>query len=219
MRTKTLNTHLTQPIDRCIKILTHPLFLIAGIGFIVFSYYYIDQPITGYYFHINNSSLHKSAQFITKFGYGVYPIAGLLFLTLLFKWVIKNRYATYCSFYLLVTIIATGIACNVFKYLFSRARPVEWFTHDLYGFWFYQFKASFVSFPSGHTTNIISLMAGASILWPRFAIIFLPIGLIVAFSRVIVTAHYFSDIFAGMYLGTLGALLIYKFTFRKRLYS
>ena len=56
----------------------------------------------------------------------------------------------------------------------------------------------------------MSLMAGASILWPRFTFVFIPVGLIVAFSRVVVTAHFFSDILAGTYLGLLGALILYK---------
>lgn len=205
----------TQSVDKYIKILIHPLFLITGLSLIVFSYYFIDQTMTTYYLHIDNESFKKVAQFTTKFGDALYPIAGLLLLSCVFKWIIKNRHATFCSFYLLVVVVATGIACNVFKFAFSRARPVEWFTHDVYGFWFYQFKASFLSFPSGHTTTIISLMAGASLLWPRFTLLFLPFGLVVAFSRVAVTAHYFSDILAGTYLGLLGALVLYKLFVKK----
>ena len=209
----------TQSVDKYIKILIHPLFLITGLGLIIFSYYFIDQTMTTYYLHIDNESFKKVAQFTTKFGDALYPIVGLLLLSCVFKWMIKNRHAAFCSFYLLVVIVATGIACNVFKFAFNRARPVEWFTHDIYGFWFYQFKASFLSFPSGHPTTIISLMAGASLLWPRFTLLFLPFGLVVAFSRVVVTAHYFSDILAGTYLGLLGALVLYKlFTKKFKIY-
>jgi len=212
-----LNTHSKQSIDTYLKVLTHPLFIAIGFTIVLFAYYYVDLSIAVYFHQLENHTFKSVAEFITKLGDGLYLIVGLIVLACLFKWVFKHRLATLCSLYLLLVVIITGLACNVLKYIFTRARPVEWFSHELYGFWFFKFKASFFSFPSGHSTTIMGLMVAASLLWPRLSFLFIPVALTVAFSRIILTAHYFSDVLAGLYLGTLGALLLFKMIYLRRL--
>jgi undecaprenyl-diphosphatase len=69
------------------------------------------------------------------------------------------------------------------------------------------------SFPSGHTTAIFSVITPFILMYPIFCVVLLPIGLMVAISRVYLGLHYPSDIIAGSLLGiSSGMICIYLLT-------
>ncbi len=94
-----------------------------------------------------------------------------------------------------------GVISHLLKILLGRSRPSELFSHHMYGFYFWQFHNNMWSFPSGHTTTISGVTTALSFLLPRLWGIFFAVCLLVAASRVILTAHFVSDVMAGMYLG------------------
>lgn len=69
------------------------------------------------------------------------------------------------------------------------------------------------SFPSGHAASIFALSAALVILWNRKAIhgLLFIFSLTVAYSRVYLSQHFFSDIVAGAAIGVLCALVTYSF--------
>lgn len=95
----------------------------------------------------------------------------------------------------------SGIAANILKQLVGRPRPLEWLKsgawlpHSFPGHWLW------TSMPSGHTTTAFSLLFALSVLAPRFKILWLALALAIAASRVVVNAHYVSDVAAGAALG------------------
>jgi len=52
-------------------------------------------------------------------------------------------------------------------------------------------------------------------LYRRFAVVFIPIAILIGVSRVAVTAHYPSDVVFGAFVGTFTALWVYKYFFIK----
>ncbi|MBL4645383.1 MAG: phosphatase PAP2 family protein [Rhizobiales bacterium] len=101
--------------------------------------------------------------------------------------------------YWLVCIAGSGLLVMVVKQLIGRARPKHL---EAYGHLFFDpltFDASFAGFPSGHATTSFALVAIVSTLMPRLMPIAFITGASLAFTRVIVGAHYFSDVvFAGI---------------------
>lgn len=69
------------------------------------------------------------------------------------------------------------------------------------------------SFPSGHSTSAFSLFFSLSIFTPKkfiqFILFFLAV--LAAYSRVYLSQHFFIDIYAGSFIGTVCSLLLYHF--------
>jgi undecaprenyl-diphosphatase len=63
------------------------------------------------------------------------------------------------------------------------------------------------SFPSGHAAAATALAVTASVAHPWIAPLALPVGGLVAASRVMLRVHHVSDVLAGAALGAAGAVL------------
>jgi undecaprenyl-diphosphatase len=67
------------------------------------------------------------------------------------------------------------------------------------------------SFPSGHTTAIFSVITPFILMYPMLFIVLLPIGIIVAISRVYLGLHYPSDVLVGSMLGSSTGIICIHF--------
>ncbi|MGO4437249.1 lipid A 1-phosphatase LpxE [Rhizobium sp. RAF56] len=110
--------------------------------------------------------------------------------------------------YLLLTIALSGIAANLLKRAIGRARPEHF--DDLGSFAFSPFSghASFASFPSGHATTIGAFFAALAFLFPRHRFVFAASALWLGATRVMVGAHYPSDVVAGLALGSWFSFMV-----------
>lgn len=191
---------------------TKPWFALLWIGLAVLSYFFADKPIAIFMHQLSHVSLLWSiAQEITYFGVAGYYIVFFLLAFLLTKFIWKDPELAKIALFFLLVILISGLVCDILKVVLARARPTEWFQHHLYGFYFFNFKtAKMWSFPSGHATIIASLMISASLLWRRFWPVFMLIMLLVAISRLILVAHFLSDVMLGMYLGAIISICIYR---------
>jgi membrane-associated phospholipid phosphatase len=61
------------------------------------------------------------------------------------------------------------------------------------------------SFPSDHATLAALIAAVAAFAWPRWAALFIALGLLIGLSRVISGVHYPGDVLAGWFIGALSA--------------
>jgi undecaprenyl-diphosphatase len=105
-----------------------------------------------------------------------------------------------------ISALAAGILTNLLKLFFGRWRPSGFFDEGQYGFTFFApVKYVLSSFPSGHSSSIMAIMTALTVLLPRYKVIFFTAAVVIASFRVIVGAHYPSDVIAGLSLGYLSA--------------
>lgn len=200
---KKTNNHLFYKNFTLKKMFCNPIFIILWWALAILSYFYLDKPIAIFMHGISNAWLLDSFHIITKFGKSTYYFLffGIVFITAQFIW--KNSRIANLALFFFLALAASSIICDTLKIIFSRARPQELFAAQRYGFYFFQHTSKMWSFPSGHAMTIASLMMAAAIIWRRFWIIFSLIMLSVGVSRIIVGAHYLSDVMIGLYLGCI----------------
>ncbi len=114
----------------------------------------------------------------------------------------------------------TALLCNavppliiqVMKRIYEAPRPLRYFNDAA---WIH-ISADWPrlyhnSFPSGHSSGAFSFFCFLACFLPRkyraAGMVFFLLALIVAFSRIYLTAHFFSDIYAGSIVGTCLTLL------------
>lgn len=69
------------------------------------------------------------------------------------------------------------------------------------------------TFPSGHSTSAFSLFFSLSVFSPKKLIQFILfcLAVLAAYSRVYLSQHFFIDIYAGSFIGTVCSLLLYQY--------
>ena len=178
----------------------------------VVCYLYVDLPLTTFLYQSDKYYPWIAYTFtqINHLGTGMVYIIGA---SLIFLWAVfiaKNKRAAWISGYFLASLTLAGLVCNLLKIIAGRARPFEFFTHNLYGFYFWQYDNNFWSFPSGHATTIAVLTTATYLLLRRFGALLFLLFILVFAGRVISRAHYLSDVMGGAYLGFMISYWLYR---------
>ncbi|WP_275786679.1 phosphatase PAP2 family protein [Pararhizobium gei] len=120
----------------------------------------------------------------------------------------KSKTAWRLALYFLVTIGSASALVHLAKLIFGRARPelfADYGPHSLS--WLAGHEWVYQSFPSGHSAAVGAFFGAFSMLVPRLRILFLLGALTIGITRVVVGAHYPSDVAAGLLLGLWAATM------------
>lgn len=128
----------------------------------------------------------------------------------------KSLTARRLSLYFLVTIGSASALVHFAKFLIGRARPDLLLDYGAYSLTPFAHDWLFQSFPSGHSAAVGSFFGAFSMLVPRLRILFLLGALTIGVTRVIVGAHYPSDVAAGLLIGLWTAIMVAFFFAHKR---
>jgi lipid A 4'-phosphatase len=180
---------------------------------------FVDRPLARF-FHESDPGFRDVFQFITQFGLakGYLIITALLFVALRLAALGAERARAYAlillnarrALFLLLVLLSSGLIADIVKVIAGRARPKLLFADGVYGFTWGAAHADYWSFPSGHASNIVALAVALFLLWPRGAPLYAAAALLVAASRVIIGAHYLSDVLAGAVIGASVAWLVWR---------
>jgi undecaprenyl-diphosphatase len=149
-----------------------------------------------------------------KSGYVLWPL-GLLFLFLCALPPILPRFQQRVLAAIMVRIgfLFTAVAvpsllATIIKRIIGRARPFT--TGHLEPFVFHPFiwRNDYAGLPSGHATTAFAIIVAFSTNGPRGRPYFLVYAVLIAVSRVVITAHYPTDVLAGALVGIVGALMV-----------
>jgi len=110
--------------------------------------------------------------------------------------------------FLFVAIAAPSLFGTIIKRMIGRARPLVGGSLDPYLFSPFKWTAEYASLPSGHATTVFAVVVAFGTLWPRARTVLWVYALLIAVSRVVLTAHYPSDVLAGAVVGIGGALVV-----------
>jgi undecaprenyl-diphosphatase len=97
---------------------------------------------------------------------------------------------------LIVMVFANNV---VLKSLFARERPFNTYSDILVLIT----KPTSLSFPSGHTSASFAFVAAVFPYRRGWAVAFLPLAAVIAFSRIYLSVHYFTDVLGGLAFGIL----------------
>lgn len=140
---------------------------------------------------------------LTQFGNQAVYLVLLPVIALFYRYVSVHRSLEARLWFLWLCFVIAQLLCLILKIFFGRARPELFLDAQIFGFYGFQFKAAYWSFPSGHTMAIMTLMWGLGTFYPKKWIYFILFGLIVACSRVLLSHHFLSDVLAAFYLSGL----------------
>jgi len=118
--------------------------------------------------------------------------------------------------FVFTAVAASGLITDLIKWLAGRWRPKAYFTDQLYGFDFFGVGYEQTSFPSGHATTIWALCLALAVIFPRCRFVWYALASIVCMSRLVVGAHYLSDIFAGVYVAAVTVIFLSRRPFFSR---
>lgn len=121
------------------------------------------------------------------------------------------------AFYVFTVLAFSGLASQLIKHIVGRARPKLIELDGSFHFDMFSLDAVLASFPSGHTTTMFAVFGVLSLLSPRLGLASLLLAIPVAASRIIVGAHYPSDVAGGLFLGLASALIVARIFARRRI--
>jgi undecaprenyl-diphosphatase len=116
-----------------------------------------------------------------------------------------NNSVRVLGFMTAVSLMASSFIVQIIKVSVSRIRPflkIDNLNIKLIGIDQY-------SFPSGHTTAAFTMAIMTSLCFPSFTMIAIFLALCVGISRMYTGVHYPTDVFIGMFIGTLTSFAIY----------
>ncbi|GEO85827.1 MULTISPECIES: lipid A 1-phosphatase LpxE [Alphaproteobacteria] len=200
------------------------IFAIVAANLVILSFLIFDEPVgASRHRDIFTRSLGKM---ITDFGSSGWILTASVMLLLTGfasyrlsrggKQRFRALYIAQIGAYSFLAVALSGLSANLIKRVIGRARPGQF--DDWGSFGFSPFAGSrFESFPSGHATTVGAIFMMLILLLPRFRLAFILLALWMGFSRVMVGAHYPSDVIAGLAYGAWFSLLLANIFARYRL--
>ena len=186
------------------------------LGVLVFLFF--DYSISKFFYNIN-SQTKSLFETLTHFGDSLYFFIPSILIWVVIK-IIQNKNKIILtisdiSLFIFFNILLSGIAVQIFKHILGRPRPPLFHSNNLTTLDIFNFDSRWHSFPSGHTATIFAFIFCLIFLFPKIKNILITIAIVIASTRVIVGAHYVSDIFGGALVAYITSIILRDKFFQK----
>ncbi len=188
-------------------VITFSIFISYGIDIWFYNYFQnIDDSDNGLFlkeFFIDVTQLGRSSW------YFAISIVGFIFFYFIKKsHITKKIEEKVINFFIssFIYLVVVGVITQILKHIIGRPRPNYTNFEDVFIFKFFSLESNFHSFPSGHSSTIFMVCFILVAAFPRLRYFFYFLASVISLSRVVVSAHFFTDIVAGALL----AFIVYK---------
>ena len=186
------------------------------LGALVFLFF--DYSIAEFFYNLN-SQTKSLFETLTHFGDSLYFFVPTILVWAVIK-IIQNKNKIILtisdiSLFIFFNILFSGIVVQIFKHIVGRPRPSLFHSNNLSTIDFFNFDSRWHSFPSGHTATIFAFIFCLIFLFPKIKNILITIAIVIASTRVIVGAHYVSDIIGGALVAYITSILLREKFFQK----
>ena len=194
-------------------LLTISIFFSFNVDLWFYSYFHdINKNFTGFFlkeFFISITKLGSSSWYfaISFIGFVFFYLNNKL---QIIKFKKSNNIVNFfiSSFFYILTV---GIFTQILKHIIGRPRPNYIDFENTFEFNYFTLESNFHSFPSGHSSTIFIVCFILIAAFPRLKYFFYFLATVVALSRVVVGAHFFTDILAGAVLALISFKILDNF--------
>jgi len=173
--------------------------------------FFLDQAAATWIGAHSSPELKRVMQTVSRMGdWPAHIVVGLIGMVIAF--VAKSKMWMRIFLAMLVAVALAGVTGRVVKFGTGRARPSVKTEARWNG---PRFSSKFHAFPSGHVATSTAFFAALFLARKKIGAPLLLIPVLIALSRMIVGAHYLSDVIFAAVLGVICALLATHFL-RKR---
>jgi undecaprenyl-diphosphatase len=116
--------------------------------------------------------------------------------------------------FVFLAIALPGLTVTIVKRLIGRVRPSEL---GPFAYMPWSWQPAYASMPSGHGTTAFAAAVAIGAVWPKARVPMWIFAAVIALSRVVITAHYVSDVIAAGFVGAFGAILVRNWFAARRL--
>ncbi len=177
---------------------------VGAAAMVALSIAWLDRPLA-LYFAGTSAGVTRFFRVVTQFGVSTFYLVAAAAIALgcaaRGRWLPARRAA-----FVFVAVAGAGLAGDILKPVFGRARPVLLLRQGIFGFTWHGAHADYWSFPSGHVITITALAGALWVIERRGWPLYLAGAVLVAASRIVLDEHYLSDVLAGAFLA--GDLLL-----------
>jgi membrane-associated phospholipid phosphatase len=156
----------------------------------------VDRPLA-HYCRQYARAIHDAAATVSTLGEAGWYLVPSLLVFLVARFILRWPAVAARGLFVFLGVALAGLAADVLKIVVGRSRPRVLFTEGAYDLRPLQLHADYQSFPSGHAACVVAAALTLAVIAPRYRLQFLIVALVVALTRVVIVAHFLSDVVAG----------------------
>ncbi len=194
------------------------ILLLIGTFLVSFCYFFIDKPLALW---VNASNFPTHFSWLRYISYAkslcFFLTGGCYFLFIISQcFGYQQRMGLHTLFIANSIFFSHAITENI-KFIFGRLWPNTWTNQNLsliknnaYGFHFFHSGGGYESFPSGHTTVVVALMAAIWILYLRLRWLSIMGTMLIFIGLVGMNYHFLGDCVGGFFVAVITSYLIFN---------
>jgi len=119
--------------------------------------------------------------------------------------------------FVFIAIGLPSLFATIIKNVIGRARPFVVAGPDVWAYEPFTWHPRYASFPSGHATTAFAALVAIGAIFPQARALLWIYAVLIALSRVVITAHHPSDVIGAAIVGSVGAIMVRNWFADRRL--